>query len=119
MGKNKVRKYYLNLNSFRNWNFHVANNLKKKYKEILYPQLHNKRFEGVLHIKYTVYKGDKRSADLDNLTTVHIKFFQDALVEIGAIKEDNVNVIQKTTCLFGGYDKGNGRVEIEIYRMEN
>ncbi len=84
----------------------------------MFPQLHNKRFDGILHIKYTLYRGDKKRVDLDNMLSVQCKYFQDTLTELDCIREDNIEVIRKVSFEFGGYDKGNGRVEIEIYKLE-
>ncbi len=117
--KKGVQRFYLTLNNYRNWYYGTSNELKKEFKAIMSPQLLNKRFNGVLHIHYTLYRPDKRSCDLEGMVTVIKKFFQDSMVDLNCIEDDNINFIQENTETFGGYDKGNGRVEIEIYRMEN
>ncbi len=112
------KKHYLTLNNYRNWHYQLSNKLKKEFKKLMFPQLHNKQFNGVLHIKYTLFRGDKKRVDLDNMLAVQSKFFQDTLTELNCIEEDNIEVIRKVSFEFGGYDKGNGHIEIEIYKME-
>lgn len=65
-------------------------------------------------IVYTLYPKTKHLSDLDNVCSVHAKFFQDALVELKKIPDDNYNYIVSTKFLFGSIDPENPRVEIDI-----
>ena len=56
--------------------------------------------------------------DLMNILSIHDKFFMDALVWTRAIPDDNIKYVEDFVFSYGGYDKGNGRVEIEITTLE-
>ena len=67
---------------------------------------------------YTVYPKDKRSFDLGNVCCVHEKFFEDALVELGKLPDDNRNHRPFVVYRYGGIDANNPRVEIEVIDLE-
>lgn len=108
------KKYYLNLNNYRNWHSSVNNNLKKKYKEIMSSQLKRIKLKAPVEIKFTYIKCQNRKTDRANVLSVHEKFFCDALVETGCLPDDNDKFITKTTYVSAAMDKEFGRVEIEI-----
>ncbi len=113
----KGRKYYLNLNQYRNWKGIVSNTVKKKYKEVLSSQLIGKTFKTPIMLTFISIRGDKRRIDRANALSIHEKFFCDALVELGCIPDDNDLFITRTTYESGPIDKGNGRVEIIITEL--
>lgn len=113
----KGKKYYLNLNNYRNWHSTVNNNLKKKYKEIVKSQLKGVKLNAPIEIKFTYIKCQNRKVDRANVLSVHEKFFCDALVEMGCLPDDNDMFITKTTYVSAGIDKEFGRVEIEITEL--
>jgi hypothetical protein len=89
--------------------------MKKKFKVIIAPQLENiDPIEGQISIKFVYYAARNNHPDLDNFTSVVKKFFQDAIVELGIIPEDNVDYIISTSEFYGGIDKENPRVEAFI-----
>lgn len=65
-------------------------------------------------IRYVLFVGTKRLCDVANVCSVVDKFFLDALVESGKLPDDNYQYVPKVTYEFGGYDKGNPRIEIII-----
>ena len=65
-------------------------------------------------ITYTVFKGDRRRFDIANVCSVVDKFFCDAMVEAGKLPDDNAKVIDQVVYKYGGIDKGNPRVEIQV-----
>jgi Holliday junction resolvase RusA-like endonuclease len=65
-------------------------------------------------ITYTYYPPDKRESDLGNVLPIHGKFFEDALVECGCLKDDSYKYINQIIYRIGSIDKANPRVEIEI-----
>ena len=69
-----------------------------------------KPFKGPVELKMTLYARDKRSGDLSN----KFESVADLLVDAGIIKDDNWNIVPKVEMMFGGIDKENPRVEIEI-----
>jgi len=115
MGKKKIKRYYINLNSYRNWHFIVSNNIKKKYKEAADGQIKDLKFNNKIRLKFVLWKRDKRRIDRANPLSIHEKFFCDALTEAKCIPDDNDDFIVSTTYETGGIDKANPRVDIHIY----
>ena len=107
------KKYYLNLNSYRNWHYQVNNNVKKAYKAVMLEQLQDLRLKKI-DIEYQLFYGDKRKRDKGNITSVIQKFFLDALVETGCIVDDNDSFVGVETLCEPIYDKGKPRCEITI-----
>lgn len=115
--KSGKKNISLSLNWYRNAHYMQSNNMKKKFKSIIAPQFSNiNPVNGQISIKFIYYAARNNSPDLDNFTSVVKKFFQDALVELGIIPEDNVNYIISTSEFYGGIDKENPRVEAFITR---
>lgn len=52
--------------------------------------------------------------DLDNYTTVHKKFFHDALTTCKIIKDDHVDNAPLQLSVYGGIDKDNPRVDVYV-----
>ena len=113
LGVKKIKRYYINLNQYRNWCFQVSNNIKKRYKQKIYTQVKDLKLTRITLI-FTLWKKDRRKIDRANVLSIHEKFFCDALVESGCIPDDNDNYIKKTVYKTGGIDKLDPRVEIEI-----
>ncbi len=109
-----VKKFYLNLNAYRNANYHVLNTVKKNYKAIMSEQILKLDKMDKIEIRYVLYPKTKRLVDIDNVISIHKKFFQDALVELGKLPDDNYLHIIGSSESFGDVDKSNPRVEIII-----
>jgi len=109
----KIKKDYINLNLYRNWHFQKSNQIKKRYKEIAYPQIKDLRFNAI-KLSFALYRANNRLVDRANLLSIHEKFFCDALVECGCIEDDNDDIIVSTYYYTAGIDKENPRVEIFI-----
>jgi hypothetical protein len=101
---------------YRNAHFHESNNQKVYYTETLAKdQLEEiPPIDGVVYSLFVLYKPNRRRLDLDNYTTVHKKFFNDALVKYEIIKDDDVHTIPFQLSLYGGIDKENPRVDIYV-----
>ena len=117
----KKRKYSISMNTYRNLHYQVSNNLKKAYKELLKDQL--KRYwqpfweiklDTPITLTFIFYNWTKHLSDLENQCSIHNKFFQDALVELWYIDDDNYNLINKITYVYGGYRKNEWCVEILV-----
>ena len=109
------RKFILNLNNYRNTHYRILNGVKIKYKEFMKEQILSLKSKlNKCCIIYTVYKGDKRNFDIGNICSVHQKFFEDALVELGRLEDDRyINIPMCVFCM-GGIDPENPRVVIEV-----
>lgn len=107
-------KWTLNLNIYRNTHPQILNQAKKIYQEAITPQLeklpHFKKVSLELHI----YASNKRLFDIDNIASIHTKFFLDSLVRAGKLGEDNYLFVPQTHTYFKGIDKENPRVDIII-----
>lgn len=117
--RKKDKKYYLNLNIYRNTHFQVLNQAKYAYKEEVRKSLMagHKITEYPLELRYTLYVSTKRRIDLTNVISVIDKFTQDALVELGIIEDDSILYIQRVTAVFGGINKHNPRCVLDILQF--
>lgn len=106
--------FSLNLNIYRNEYYQTLNRAKSNYKKLIKEQLVGLVLNPPVTIIYTYYPPDKRVSDLGNVLPIHSKFFEDALVESGYLKDDNYKYINQVIYQFGSIDKGNPRVEVEI-----
>jgi Holliday junction resolvase RusA-like endonuclease len=115
-----AKKSALNVNWYRNAHHHVSNAAKKKFKKEIQPQLDKfDKFTPPIRIKYTYYAKMNNNPDLDNFVGTVKKFFQDALSESGLIPDDNVKYIIANSEYYGGIDRDNPRVEVEVIEVEN
>ena len=115
--QSKAKDWILNLNQYRNTHFRTLNTVKINYKEHMASQiLSGPKYDKALCI-YTVYPKDRRSFDLGNVCCIHQKFFEDALVELGKLPDDNINYIPLAIYQFGKVDTENPRVEIEVIEL--
>ena len=109
------KDFVLNLNKYRNTHYYDLNKAKIAYCLIIREQIRSlPTFNNCLSITYTLYPKTKHLCDLDNVLSIHAKFFQDSLVAGGKIPDDNYNFINHCQFEFGGIDKENPRVEIGI-----
>ncbi len=115
--QSKKKKFFFNLNVFRNTYFGTLNTVKKKYKLALQDQIKALKPFNTVTITYTLYPKTKRLCDLDNVLSIHAKFAQDALVEGGILSEDNYTIVQHIHFHFGEIDKHFPRVEIKITEL--
>ena len=115
---NVGRKNHLNLNTYRNLHYQSLNAGKKKYKNLVKADvLELPVFENPIVLKYKYFLRDRRLVDVGNINSVVEKYFLDALVELGRIKDDNYNYVVGAGYLFGGIDKDNPRCEVEIKQL--
>lgn len=108
------KKYFVNLNNYRNWHYIVNNQIKEKYKDQLFNNLTGLKLENKIKLHFILRPANKRRIDRSNILSIHEKFFCDALVAYGCIKDDNDNFIEETRYTTGEIDKDFPRVEIII-----
>lgn len=108
----KDKKVALNLNWYRNVNFHTNNEVKKKFKEIVKPQLIGTNYTTPYWLCLTIYYS--RLSDLDNWDAVITKYFNDAMVELWCVTDDNMEYFIEKHTIVWWIDKNNPRMEIEI-----
>ena len=110
----KNKRYYINMNTYRNLHHRVNGILKKKYLEAVREQLEGIQIETPCEIIYRVIKPTKRRLDKMNVISVTSKYLLDALTELGCWEDDSDDFVKTETILPTTYEKGNGRVEILI-----
>ena len=109
------KDFILNLGNYRNTHYRALNDAKINYAAMIKAQVSQlPLFDTPIELLFTLYPADKRLCDLDNVLSIHAKFFQDALVSNKKIGDDNYRYIYKTSNTIGLIDKENPRVEIEI-----
>ena len=122
MGKRKVRKTYINMNKYRNWQFTLSNNIKKKFKEIIkkeFPKIKKKDIIQKYKLEYEIFLPTKLKRDIMNVGSIIDKFTNDALVEEGIVAEDNYTCLQEISFSYGGYDEDKeGYVIVTVIEVE-
>lgn len=115
----KKSTFTVNMNSYRQHGtcFFIMNKVKQLFHEHMKEQIDKiPELKTPIRCKYTVYKKDKRAFDINNVCAVADKFFMDALIEYGKLKDDNYEFYYGfSETKFGGIDKDNQRIEVEIY----
>ena len=96
----------------------TLNTVKKRYKEAIKDQIDKLPDYNKVTIHYKLFPKTKHLTDIGNVTAVHKKFFEDALVECGHLPDDNYNYVIGSSESFGHIDKDNPRVEITITEVE-
>lgn len=113
----KKKWFVLNLNQYRNTHFFALNKAKKLYKELITEQVSTlPKMEKVI-LLYKLFPRTRQLTDIDNVISVHAKFFQDALSELGRIPEDNYLHVIGYAAEFGKVDPLNPRVEVTIKQL--
>lgn len=108
-----TKKMRLNLNTYRNAHYFTLNAVKVEFGVLAVPLLKNiEPLASPIELTYTLFP--KRKCDVNNVCCVVDKFFLDVLVKQNLIPDDNCEIVTKTTFKFGGYDKNQERVEVEI-----
>lgn len=116
------KKYYINLNGYRNWHYHLNNVLKQLYSDLVFQQVLENNMQKIdykVNIDFLLIRGDKRCVDKANVLSIHEKFFCDALVCIGIIEDDNDTIFNRHTYHPTIYRKGSSKVKIVLTRAEN
>lgn len=113
-----TKRFWLSLNNYRNWHYQSSDNCKKKFKEAIKPDIMNlpnlSALWGAVRMDYTYFPKTKALSDVGNFVSVVDKFFCDALVECGKLKDDNYIHVPGYSGEFGGVDKLNPRMEVII-----
>lgn len=110
----KNGKVYLNLNWYRNANFHILNKAKITFAELVSKKLtHLPKFE-MVHLDYEIFAGTAREFDVANVGSIVDKFFSDTLVGVCKLEDDNYNVVLSARYRFGGISKGNPHCLVHI-----
>lgn len=110
----KQKKFYLNLNQYRNAHYFTLNKAKAEFEHLIKPLLNGIPFLDECVLEYTLYPPTKQLCDIANICTVVDKFFSDTLVSAKKVRDDNYTVIGKVSFNFGSIDRDNPRVDVVI-----
>lgn len=120
MGKNKKKKYYLNLNLLRNRVAHLNNNIKKEFHREIVASLPKDTYFEQFKVHYTLYLPNKLKRDVANVCSIIDKNFCDVLVSEGIVPEDNYYHLQEITYKLGGYDhKSVGYCDVIVTEVDD
>lgn len=117
IGVTKKRKIYLNMNTYRNLHYQTNNQVKRAYTALIGKQIPKVTLNKI-KITYTLYVGTLRALDIANVCSVVDKFFCDSMVTRGVIEDDNYNFLTEVVYKYGGLDRTNPRVDIEVQEIE-
>lgn len=113
-----TKKYWLNMNNYRNWHYQTLNSTKIMFKEAVKDQINIlpnlTELWGVICFQYRLYPPNFAERDLNNTVSVVDKYFADALVELGKLKDDNCSFLKAYSCEARDVDKSNPRLEVVI-----
>lgn len=120
LSKTGKSKFIINMDHYVKIYRYSRNNAKILYKESIADQLAEcPVFEKPIMIEYKWFPKIDNRADMDNVTGVLKKFFQDALTESGIIKDDDKRTLIKNVELVGHVDEFNPRVEATITELSD
>jgi len=104
------------MNNFRNWPFHLSNNLKILFnKAIEIPELDSPL--AACKITFIFYYPTVQRRDIDNSLSVIAKFTQDSLVAAKVILDDDYTIVRQVTGIYGGLDRKNPRCEVIVEEL--
>ena len=106
------KKFWLNMNSYRNRDFITSNNLKIEYKELMKEYIKDLKNLNNIHITYTIYYW-KNEPDGMNIAAVQSKFFLDTLQEEWLLSDDNISNVTESYMNWWK-EIWNERIEIKI-----
>lgn len=110
----KKKKFYLNINNYRNANHFILARAKVLFHELVAPLVKHIPAHGRVDLIYTLFVGSNQLIDTNNVCSVVDKFFSDVLVNVGILEDDNCHIVKDTKFTYGGIDKSNPRVEVTI-----
>jgi len=116
-GVKKPKKFHINLNNYRNATFHLLSDMKVRFSELVAHRVAHLPPMEQIRISYFLMTGTKRTPDVANVCSIVDKFFCDVLTKQGVIPDDNPIHLSMVAYGFGGYEKGNPRVEAIIEKL--
>lgn len=108
------KKYALNFNRVKNLHGFEYNRIKEEFTRLVLPLIEQLPTYEKVELTYTLFTGSGHKSDLMNWISVVDKFFQDTLVQAGKLPDDNYLYVPQIRAIYGGIDKSNPRVQVEI-----
>lgn len=113
------KKFYLNLNQYRNAHHFTLAKAKINYHEIVEPLLSHLPTFNRVELTYTLFPGTEQLCDVPNICSIVDKFFSDVMVSCKKIPDDNRKFVLSVCYRYGGVDRFNPRVEVTINPIED
>lgn len=88
------RRYLLNMNSYRNWQGHESNAIKKAFNDVVSGKLKGIQLQTPVNVEFTLYKGSNRRTDKSNFYSVLSKFLFDSFTVFEVWEDDNDDFIK-------------------------
>lgn len=110
----KKKKFYLNLNQYRNAHHFTLSKAKINFHDIVAPLLKGLPKFKTIHLIFTHFPGSEQLSDTSNVCSIVDKFFSDVLVSCEKIEDDNRNIVLSALYRYGGVDRTNPRCEVSI-----
>lgn len=110
----KKKTFSLNLNVYRNTHQMTLNKAKVAYHDAVAPLLGEIPKLASTKLRFVLYVGSARDADVTNFCCVVDKFFSDILVKLGILPDDNYHYLPEISYAIGGIDRENPRVEVSF-----
>lgn len=102
-------------NAFRNWHYHLKNDVKQHYHDLVKEQLEGaEAIDGPFKVEIVLYYKNVNS-DPSNIISRMEKFSLDPLQELGLIKNDNMKFHHGTSWGEPIKDRDNPRCEIVVF----
>lgn len=117
----KGKALQVHLNFFVNLaNRMSQNSLKKRYTKLLGNILTptpKSPYPARVKLLYVYYAPSNHIRDLDNMTTIVMKFTNDALVHYGFLIDDNLTFVQNIHLAYGGKDPDKfNHIDLHIFK---
>lgn len=113
----KPKRYYINMNTYRNLHHSINGKLKKLYLEAVREQLEGITIQTPVCVTYKVFKGTARRLDKMNVVAITSKFLLDAVTELGCWEDDNDEYVKTEIIWSTEIDRGHPRVEVEFISL--
>ena len=115
----KNKRVFANMNGYKNFPHRLNTAVKDEYKRIIWEQLSDVREElnSPIQVTFNLYVNDKERCDLANICPVIEKYIDDAIVEYGLLRDDNVKYLKRIVYEFKGVDKSFPRCEVTYESM--
>lgn len=113
------KRLALNMNGYRNWHHRDQSKTKVMFEAIVHPLLKHIPRQEMIHLHYQLFVGSGHRCDLMNVIAIVDKYFSDALSKSKAIDDDHTGIIVSTSAAYGGVDRTNPRVSVNIIPVES
>jgi hypothetical protein len=108
------KKFYLNLNQYRNAHHFTLARAKVNFHEMMAPRVKHLPQFATVNLIFTLFPGTEQLVDTSNVCSIVDKFFSDVLVKCNKIEDDNRKIVLSVVYRYGEIDRLDPRVEVTI-----